>query len=389
MSVYTRIAEFHQDMTTWRQDIHAHPELCFEEVRTSAIVAEKLRGWGMEVHTGLARTGVVATLRGRGDGTRSIALRADMDALPLQETAQRSYMSRHDGKMHACGHDGHTAMLLGAARYLAETRNFDGTVYFIFQPAEEGGGGAKVMMDEGLFEKFPCDYVYGMHNHAGAPVGTFTIKANAFFAAADTAMITITGKGGHAAWPDRCIDPIATGVQLHTALQTIISRNTNPLDKAVLSVTMFNSGTASNVISDTASLGMTIRALDGETRAMIRQRIFQISEGLAQANGIQIQVDYQDGYPVLVNDPKHTEIAADVAASIVGEDNVERDADYVMGSEDFAFMLEEKPGAYIWIGQSDEDHTSGLHNPAYDFNDKVLTTGASYWAAIVEQSLPR
>jgi hippurate hydrolase len=388
MTAYPRIAEYLEDMTIWRRDIHAHPELCFEEVRTSAIVVDKLRQWGIDVHTGLAKTGVVGTLRGRGEGRRSIALRADMDALPLQEATRHSYKSCFDGKMHACGHDGHTVMLLGAARYLAETRNFDGTVYFIFQPAEEEGGGAKVMMDEGLFEKFPCDSIYGMHNSTGTPAGTFAIKPNAFFASADTAMITITGKGGHAAWPERCNDPIATGVQLYNTLQTIISRNTSPLDKAVLSISMFNSGTTTNVIADTATLGMTIRALNGDTRAMIRQRIFQISEGLAQANGTKITVDYHDGYPVLVNDPEHTTMAADVAASIVGEDNVERNTDHVMGSEDFAYMLEEKPGAYIWIGQNDRDHSSGLHHPAYDFNDTVLTTGASYWAAMVEQSLP-
>ncbi|MBT4887960.1 MAG: amidohydrolase, partial [Rhodospirillales bacterium] len=254
MPVYNRIAEFHDDMTAWRREIHAHPELCFEEVRTSALVAEKLQEWGIKVHTGIAKTGVVGVLKGQGSSNKTIGLRADMDALPLQEIADTPHASTCEGKMHACGHDGHTAMLLGAARYLAETRNFDGTIYFIFQPAEEGGGGAKVMMDEGLFDKFPCDSVYGMHNNSNTPIGTFMIKPNAFFASADSAVITIQGRGGHAAWPDQCIDPIAIGVQLHTALQTVISRNTSPVKQAVLSITQFHGGSANNIIPDTASL---------------------------------------------------------------------------------------------------------------------------------------
>ena len=389
MPIYNRIAEFHDDMTAWRRDIHAHPELCFEEVRTAAMIVEKLQEWGIEVHNGLAKTGVVGVLRGQGDSKRTIGLRADMDALPLQETASMPHASTCEGKMHACGHDGHVAMLLGAARYLAETRNFDGTVYFIFQPAEEDGGGAKVMMDEGLFEKFPCDSVYGMHNNTGTPIGTFSIKPHAFFASADSAMITIQGVGGHAAWPDKCIDPIAIGVQLHTALQTVISRNASPLNKAVLSITQFHGGSANNIIPDTAHLDMSIRALDAETRAMIRKRVFEISEGLAKAHSVEIIVDYQDGYPVMVNDPHHTGIAATVAASIVGEHNVDSDAAYVMGSEDFAFMLEEKPGAYIFLGQGDDTHTAQLHHPAYDFNDDILPMGASYWAAMAEGALPR
>jgi len=389
MPIYNRIAEFHDDMTEWRHDIHAHPELCFEEHRTSKIVAEKLESWGIEVHTGLAKTGVVGVLRGQGNSTRTVGLRADLDALPMQEANDFHYKSIHDGKMHACGHDGHTIMLLGAARYLSENKNFDGTVHFIFQPAEEGGGGAKVMIDEGLFDRFPCDQVYGMHNYSSTPAGTFSIRPNAFMASADSCKITINGVGGHAAWPNKCIDPIAIGVQLHTSLQTIISRNTNPVRQAVLSITQFHGGSANNVISDTAQLDMSIRALDNETRAMIRRRVFEISEGIAKANGIEITVEYEDGYPVLVNDPRHMEIAADIAASIVGEQKVDREADYILGSEDFAFMLEEKPGAYIFLGQADDQHTAQLHQTEYDFNDDVSTIGASFWAAMVEQSMPR
>ncbi len=389
MPIYNRIAEFQEDMTTWRHDIHAHPELCFEEHRTAGIVAEKLASWGIEVHTGLAKTGVVGVLKGQGNSAKTIGLRADLDALPLQEANDISYKSTHDGKMHACGHDGHTIMLLGAARYLAENKNFDGTVHFIFQPAEESGAGAKVMIDEGLFDKFPCDQVYGLHNYTSTEAGTFSIRPNAFMASADACLITIHGTGGHAAWPQNCVDPIAIGVQLHTALQTIISRNTSPTNQAVLSITQFHAGSANNVISDTAQLDMSIRALDKETRAMIRRRIFEISQGLAMANGIEITVDYEDGYPVLINTPEHTEIAANIAASIVGEQKVDRNADYIMGSEDFAFMLEEKPGAYIFLGQADKDHAAQLHQSEYDFNDDILSIGASYWAAIVEQCMPR
>ncbi len=389
MPVYNSIAEFHDDMSTWRRDIHAHPELGFEEIRTGGIVAEKLEQWGIEVHTGIAKTGVVGVLRGTGDSTRTIGLRADLDALPMTEVGTPDYRSTHDGKMHACGHDGHTTMLLGAARYLAETRNFDGTVNFIFQPAEENAGGGGLMVDEGLFERFPCDAVYGMHNYVGIDKGKFGIRTGALMAAVDSAKINITGVGGHAAWPNLCVDPIAIGVQLHTALQTIISRNTKPQDSAVLSITQFHGGSANNVISGTAMLDISIRSLRDEVRDMLRRRIFEVCDGVAKTHGATIEVDYQVGYPATVNHRAETENAIRAASAVVGAQNVDGDTEPVMGSEDFSYMLEACPGAYILIGQRDAGNVHSLHSASYDFNDDILPLGASYWSALVEQSLPR
>lgn len=389
MSVISRISDFHDEMQAWRRDIHSHPELGLEEERTSAIVAEKLREWGIETHTGMAKTGVVGVLKGNGgdNSGRAIGLRADLDALPMHEETDRLYRSVHDGRMHACGHDGHTTMLLGAARYLAETRNFSGTVNFIFQPAEENYGGAQIMVEEGLFEQFPCDRVFGMHNYTGVPNGQFAIRPGGLMAAVDTATITIEGEGGHAAWPNLSIDPIAIGAQLHATLQTIVSRNVNPVAPAVVSITQFHSGTADNVTPRTASLTVSLRSLDTETRVLLCERIRSISNGIAQAHGATITVEIHDGYPVLVNEPAATDLSVQAAITVVGAENVDANANPIMGSEDFAFMLERKPGAYILIGQGDADCTHPLHHPEYDFNDAILPIGASYWATLVEQVL--
>ncbi len=388
MSIISRITEFHSDMQSWRRDIHKHPELGLEEHRTSAIVAEMLREWGIDTHTGLANTGVVGVLKGNDPDTgHVIGLRADLDCLPMNEETGLPYRSIHDGRMHACGHDGHTTMLLGAARYLAETRNFGGTVNFIFQPAEENLGGARIMMEEGLFDQFPCDQIFGMHNYTGVPKGKFAIRSGGLMAATDTVTITIEGEGGHAAWPHLTTDPIAIGVQVYTAVQTIVSRSINPVAPAVISITQFHSGSADNVIPRTACLIASIRSLDNETRQLLKSRITEVCVGIAQAYGATITVDYRDGYPALVNDPAATELTVRAATTVVGAENVDANANPIMGGEDFAFMLAHKPGAYILIGQGDTDCIHPLHHPEYDFNDDVLPIGASYWATLVEQIL--
>lgn len=389
MPVNNRIAAFHDDMTAWRRDIHAHPETAFEENRTADIVAEKLENFGIEVHRGLATTGVVGRLKAGASG-RTIGLRADLDALDLLEKNDFEYRSKHDGKMHACGHDGHVTMLLGAARYLAETRNFDGTVHFIFQPAEEGGGGGRVMVEEGLFEKFPCTAVYGMHNWPGMPRGRIGVRTGAMMASADLFEIRIHGRGGHAAMPHHAVDPVVVGAQIVNALQTIASRTSDPLDSVVVSVTQFHAGTASNVIPDEATLSGTCRALSPEARDMIERRMRETVEGIAAAHGIAADVDYRRNYPVLVNTADETRRAASAAAKVVGEANVAVDDPPVMGSEDFAFMLQAKPGSYVWIGNGvGQEGGCMVHNPHYDFSDEILPVGASYWAALVEQELPR
>lgn len=388
MSVIKEIANNHDEMINWRRDIHAHPELGFEEFRTSAIVAKKLNEWGIETHEGIAGTGVVGVLHGRGKAVNSIGLRADMDALPITEETNLDYGSSYVGKMHACGHDGHTTMLLGAAKYLAETRNFDGIVNLIFQPAEENAGGAKVMIDNGLFERFGCDAVYGMHNYTGIPKNAFGISSGGFMAAADIFKIEVKGFGGHAAWPHLCIDPIAIAVQIHTALQTIISRNLKPTTPAVISLTQFNAGRVSNVIPEIATLAGSVRTVEHETKDMIRQHMLDICKGLAQAHGATITLDYQNGYPILNNHPRQTQNAANAAAAVVGIANVDSSYEAIMGAEDFSFMLETRPGAYILIGQGDARCTHPLHHARYDFNDDILPVGASYWAKLVEQELP-
>ncbi|GLQ05019.1 M20 aminoacylase family protein [Sneathiella chinensis] len=389
MPPYNRIAELQDDMKQWRQDIHKHPELCYEEVRTAKIVADKLREWGLEVHEGIGVTGVVGVLKGQGNSNRAIGIRADMDALPMQEMTGVPYQSVHEGKMHACGHDGHTAILLGAAKYLSETRNFDGTVNFIFQPAEEGGGGGDAMVKDGLFERFPCDGVYGLHNQPMMPKGTFNIKSGPLMASADAVEFMICGKGGHAAHPQFTVDPIKVGVQLHIALQTIVSRNVSPVDSAVISVTMFEAGTAQNIIPHDAKLTASVRTTTPEVRDFVEKRIKEIAAGVGATFGAEITVNYQRFYPCTVNHEKETEILSRAAIAVVGEDRVDTNTPVRMGSEDFSFMLEACPGAYIFLGTNDEDHNYSVHHPKFDFNDEVLGLGASLWAKLVEQEMPR
>ena len=391
MPVINRIAEFHDEMAAWRRDIHAHPETAFEEHRTADFVSARLDDFGIEVHRGLAGTGVVGVLKGRKDGGRSIGLRADLDALHIQELNDFAYKSRHPGKMHACGHDGHTAMLLGAAKYLSETRNFDGTVCFIFQPAEENEGGGRVMVEDGLFEQFPVEAVYGLHNQPGRPVGEIGLRAGPAMAAFNIFEITVTGKGSHAAMPYQGVDPVVVASQIVTALQTIVSRRVDPIDTAVLSVTQFHAGDTWNVIPNEAVLRGTIRAFKPEVADMIEAEIRRISDGIAAAHGAEAEVRYETRYPALVNSEKESRFAATVAAEVVGAERVEADAEPLMGSEDFAFMLQERPGCYIWLGNGDKGGPGGcaVHNPHYDFNDEAAIVGASYWATLVEKALPR
>ena len=390
MPINNRIAAFVDDMTRWRRDLHAHPELGFEEHRTSALVAERLAEWGIEVHKGIAGTGVVGVLCGTGSSGRAVGLRADMDALPMtEESTSLEYRSTHPGKMHACGHDGHTTMLLGAARHLAETRNFDGTVVFIFQPAEEGGGGGRVMVEEGLFRRFPVDSVWGMHNSPMIPAGQFEICPGPAMAAADRFEIVLTGVGGHAARPHACVDPVAAGVQVHQAVQTIVSRNLDPVECGVISITQFHAGEASNVIPSRATLAGTVRSYKPEIRRMLERRIREVVAGIASALGVTGVVNYDPGYPPLVNGIGETKFAAQIAGEIVGPEAVSAEAPPLMGAEDFSYMLQERPGAMIWVGQGGGPSPYAVHHPMYDFNDAILPIGASYWVKLVETSLPR
>ena len=392
MAVINRIAEFHDEIRGWRRDIHAHPETAFEEVRTADFVAEKLAEFGIEVHRGLATTGVVGVLDGQRNASgRAIGLRADMDALHIQELNGFDHRSRHDGRMHACGHDGHTAMLLGAAKYLAETRNFDGRVTFIFQPAEENEGGGRVMVEEGLFEKFPVEAVYGLHNMPGMPVGTVSLRSGPAMAAFDIFEIVVTGKGTHAAMPQLGIDPIVTGAQIVTALQTIASRRTAPIDTVVVSVTQFHAGDTWNVIPETAVIRGTVRSFKKETQDQMERDLERIARSLCESQGATMTLRYERRYPALVNTQAETGVAAAAAARVVGEDKVMVGADPLMGSEDFAYMLQERPGCYVWLGNGLEGGPGGcaVHNPRYDFNDDIAVIGASYWATLVEQVLPK
>jgi len=389
MPIINRIAEFHGEMTAWRRDIHAHPETAFEENRTADIVAAKLEAFGIEVHRGLAGTGVVGTLMGSADGAGIIGLRADMDALPIDEKNTFDHRSRNQGKMHACGHDGHTTMLLGAAKYLAETRNFAGTVHFIFQPAEENEGGGRVMVEEGLFDRFPAQAVYGMHNMPGMPVGTIGAKVGTMMAAADRFDLTVRGKGAHGAMPHLGVDPVVAAAQIVQGLQTIASRITDPVESIVISVTQLEAGHTYHVIPDEAVLRGTTRAFTSEVQATIRPLMLRVAEGIAASAGCSVELDYRTGYPPTVNTAQEVELAADAAEQIVGAANVDRDVTPLMGAEDFAFMLQERPGAYVWIGNGPGEGGCTLHNPHYDFNDEVLTIGASYWARLAESVLAK
>jgi hippurate hydrolase len=387
--IINRIADFHADMTAWRHDIHAHPETAFEEHRTAEIVARKLEEFGIEVHRGLAGTGVVGTLRGAHPGSGRIAIRADMDALHVHEKNGFAHASTHQGRMHACGHDGHTTMLLGAARYLAETRNFAGTVHFVFQPAEENEGGGRAMVEQGLFEKFPADAVFGMHNWPGLPAGQFAVRPGPMMASFDIFEITVTGRGAHAAMPHTGIDPVVAAAQIVTALQTIASRNVHPLESAVVSVTQIHGGDTWNVIPNDVVLLGTVRTFKPEVQDAIEPAMRRIAENVCAALGASAAMRYERRYPSTINSDAETEIAAGVLADLVGEANVRRDQLPSMGSEDFAFMLQAKPGTYVWIGNGPAEGNAMLHNPNYDFNDEILPLGASYWARLVEHVLRR
>jgi hippurate hydrolase len=388
MPIVDRIARMHAELTEWRRDLHAHPELGFEETRTSDLVAAKLAAFGCEVHRGLGKTGVVGTLR-EGSSARSVGLRADMDALPIEEVGACEHRSRHRGKMHACGHDGHTTMLLGAARYLAETRNFDGSVHFIFQPAEEGMGGATAMVEDGLFEKFPCDAIFGMHNRPGLPIGHFAVRAGPMMAAGAFFDIRITGKGAHGARPETGIDPVIVAAHIAIALQTIVSRNAPPVETAVLSVTKIHAGDAYNVIPQTAQLAGTVRAFSRDVMALIEASMRRIAKGVAGAFGATAEVDFRFLFPPTVNDAREADFAAGICAGLVGAQNVERNPPLIMGSEDFSLMLEKVPGCYINIGNGVGEGGCEVHNPAYDFNDAALPLGASFFARLVEARLAK
>ena len=386
MPVINRIAAIHDDMTTWRRDIHAHPELGFQEERTAALVAEKLESFGIAVHRGLAQTGVVGVLEG-APGERAIALRADMDALPIHEGNAVAHRSVNDGTMHACGHDGHTTMLLGAARYLAETRNFAGTVYFVFQPAEEGLGGGEAMVKEGLFERFPAEAVYGMHNWPGLPPGEIAVRTGPMMAACDEFEITVEGTGAHGAMPHLGVDPVVAAAQIVTALQSLVSRNVDPLEAGVVSVTMIHGGDAFNVIPQAVQLAGTVRTFKACVRETIATGIQRIAESTAAALGARATVKVEARFPATINTADETVRAEAAAAAVVGAERVHRDLAPCMGSEDFAFMLGEKPGSYVWIGNGAGAGGCFLHNPGYDFNDEILPVGASYWATLVEREL--
>jgi hippurate hydrolase len=387
MPIVNRIADFHGDITAWRRDLHAHPELLYDVHRTAGAVAEKLRSFGCdEVVTGIGRTGVVGIIRGSaaGEGARVIGLRADMDALPIEEANDLPYKSTVPGKMHACGHDGHSAMLLGAARYLAETRNFAGTAVVIFQPAEEGGAGGKAMVQDGLMERFHIEEVYGMHNYPGLAVGQFALRTGPMMASADRLFIEIEGKGGHAARPHATIDTVLVGAQIINQIQSIVARNVDPLEAAVISICVFQAGSTDNVIPQTAQLRGTARALRPQVRDLLEARLQQVVTGTAALYGATAKLDYRRDYPVTSNHERQAAFAVSVAAQVAGRERVNEHVAPVMGAEDFSFMLEARPGAFIFTGNGD---SAGLHHPAYDFNDEVIPFGTSYWVKLVETAL--
>jgi amidohydrolase len=386
MPIVNRIADLHPEITAWRRDIHAHPELAYDVHRTAGVVAEKLRNFGCDdVVTGIGRTGVVGVIRGARTGSvRTIGLRADMDALPIEEANEVPYKSTVPGKMHACGHDGHTAMLLGAARYLAETRNFAGTAVVIFQPAEEGGGGGRSMVQDGLMERFGIEEVYGMHNFPGLPVGQFALRSGPLMAAADRILIEIEGCGAHAARPHLGIDTVLVGAQIVNQIQSIVSRNVDPLEAAVITVTLFQAGTTDNVIPQTAVLRGTARSLTPKVRDLVESRLQQMVPAIAQAHGATAKLTYRRDYPVTRNHEEQTVFATSVAGEIAGPERVNDRAPPVMGAEDFSYMLEARPGAMIFVGNGE---TAGLHHPRYDFNDEAIPVGTSYWVRLVERAL--
>ena len=388
MSSHERIVAMKPEITAWRRDFHEHPELLYDVHRTAGIVAEKMKSFGVdEVITGIGKTGVVGIIKGKGtkNSGRVIGMRADMDALPIDEQTNRLYSSKTPGKMHACGHDGHTAMLLGAAKYLAETRDFDGTAVMIFQPAEEGGAGAKAMIDDGVLDQYGVQEVYGMHNMPGLPPGHFAMRPGPMMASADRFFIEIEGRGGHAAKPDQCIDTVLAATQIVNMLQSIVARNVNPLHSAVLSVTSIHAGEAFNVIPQTATLLGTVRTLTEETRDLMEEKLKHVVTTTAAALGVVARVKYDRGYPVTMNDPSKTDFAADVARKIAGGDNVDLTVSPMMGAEDFSYMLEKRPGAYVFIGNGD---SAFLHHPAYDFDDEVIPAGVGYWATLAETAMP-
>jgi amidohydrolase len=385
MPIVNRVADLHEEITAWRRDLHAHPELQYDVHRTAGSVAEKLKSFGCdEVVPGIGRTGVVGIIRGRKPGSKVVGMRADMDALPLQEETSLPYKSTVPGKMHACGHDGHTAMLLGAAKYLAETRNFAGTAVVIFQPAEEGGGGGRAMVQDGLMTRFGIQEVYGMHNYPGIPLGQFAIRPGPMMASADHIEIAIEGRGGHAARPHFAVDTILVGAQIINQLQSIVARNVDPLESAVVSICMFQAGHTDNVIPQHAKLRGTARALTPEVRKLLQQRVGEVVEGTAKLYGATAKITYVNGYPVTVNHERQTAFAADVAREIAGQDKVDTNVAPVMGAEDFSFMLNERPGAFIFVGNGD---SAGLHHQAYDFNDETIPVGTSYWVRLAETAL--
>ena len=386
MGIIERLQATQDEAVAWRRDIHAHPETAFEELRTSTLITDKLESFGIEVHRGLAKTGIVGRLTA-GAGNRAIGLRADMDALPIVEKNEFEHRSRHEGRMHACGHDGHAAMLLAAARHLAETRAFCGTVYFIFQPAEEHEGGGRLMVEEGLFDKFPVEGVYGMHNMPGMESGTFSVRAGPVMAARDTFEITVRGRGHHAAMPHQGVDPVIVAAQIVGVLQTIVSRSTDPLDALVVSVTQIHSGNSWNAVPDDAVLRGTTRSLRSEVQDGLEAAIRRAAEGVAAAHGASIDLHYEYGYPPTVNSAPEAELAAAAAIATVGVGNVRRHLNPAMGAEDFSFMLQKRPGCYVWIGNGVGDGSCVLHNAYYDFNDEILAVGASYWVNLVQSIL--
>ena len=396
MNLIDPLIEFQSELRRIRRDIHAHPELCYEEQRTAGVVAQKLTDWGIPVLRGMGRTGVVGIIKA-GSSARAVGLRADMDALPMQELNTFAHASRHTGKMHACGHDGHTAMLLGAAHYLAQQRNFDGTVYVIFQPAEEGGAGARAMMEHGLFEQCPMDAVFGMHNWPGAAVGTFGVTPGPMMASSNEFEVIVQGKGAHAAQPHKSVDPIMVAVQIAQGWQTIVSRNKSPIDAGVLSITQIHAGSATNVIPDEATLIGTVRTFNTEVLDLIEQRMRAVAQHTAAAFDAQVDFRFKRNYPPLVNHVKETALAVEVLQAMVGARNVNAAVEPTMGAEDFAFMLQQKPGCYVFIGNGEGAHRTmghglgpcNLHNPSYDFNDELLPIGASYWVRLAQAYLSR